>query len=340
MTGAGPALVSVIIPSYNTAKTIGLCIESVLGQTYTPIEVIVVDDASTDGTPEIARRYGCTVISQPRNLGPATARNRGIEASGGSILFFLDADVALAPDAIEQTVRIFQENPSYGGVWGIYGPRPLVDDGVVEWVQILRGHYRQLQKLGAATTPHLAGGAVRRRVIEEIGGFDGSLAANYNEDTEFGLRLAGNFPMVRTPAVVGYHDDDDQISSVLRKYFRRAVSLVPLFMTQRRLRPGRETTHRPQQIVSIFLAVVTSPLPLFSAYLAVIPLAFLAWFVLSDLRLLAFVRRTAGWRLVVPCALLGGVYSLTISVAALCGGLRYLVDPRFRRRYRLELVTG
>jgi glycosyltransferase involved in cell wall biosynthesis len=334
MIGSTPALVSVIVPSYNTEKTIGLCVESVLAQTHLRIELIVVDDASTDRTPEIARHYGCTVIQQPRNRGPAAARNRGLEASKGSILFLLDSDVALAPEAIANAVQILEENPDYGGVWGIYGARPLVDDGVVEWVQILRGHYRQIQKLGPTTVGHFAGGAIRRRVFDELGGFDELLPANYNEDTDYGLRIAENFPMVRTPAVVGFHDDDDRVSPVLRKYFRRAVSLVPLFVTQRSRRPGREATHRPQEVAAVFLATASAPLPFFSAQLLVVPLAFLAWFVGAELRMLGFVRRTAGWRLVLPCVLLGYLYNLTIAVAAIFGILRYLVDPRFRRRYR------
>jgi glycosyltransferase involved in cell wall biosynthesis len=336
---AEPTLVSVIVPSFNTEKTIGLCIESVLAQTYPRIEIIVIDDASTDRTPVIARGYDCTVIELSGNKGPATARNRGIAASGGGILFFLDSDVALAADAVENAVRILEENPTYGAVWGVYGARPLVDDGVVEWVQVLNQRYRQFRKLGPALTGHFAGGAIRRRVVDELGGFDEGLAANYNEDTEYGLRIAERFPMVRTETVVGFHDDDDQVLSVLRKYFRRAVWLVPLFLSQRALRPGREATHRPQELAAVFLATASVPLVIFSPALAVVPLAFLAWFVCADLRRLAFMRRSAGWRLVLPSMALGYAYSLTISVAALSGGLRYLVDPRFRRRYRSRLAT-
>ncbi|QSB12894.1 glycosyltransferase family 2 protein [Natronosporangium hydrolyticum] len=335
MTGSGSALVSVVIPSFNTARTIGLCLESVLAQTYPDIEVVVVDDASTDATAEIAERYGCLVIRRSRNQGPAVSRNRGIAASSGEIVFFLDSDVALAPDAVENAVRVLTENPSYGAVWGIYGARPLVDDGLVERVQVLRAHYRQRRKLGPTSIGHFAGGAVRRVVIDRLGGFDERLSANYNEDTEYGLRIADHFPMVRTDTVIGYHDDDHQVSAILRKYLRRAASLVPLFITRRGLRPGREATHRPPEIAAAFLATATLPLPAFSWYLAVAPLGFAAAFIVADLRMLAFVRQTAGWRLLAPCVSLGYLYSLGISVAALYGSLRYLVDPTFRRRYQL-----
>ncbi|WP_198348038.1 glycosyltransferase family A protein [Plantactinospora sp. KBS50] len=327
-----PALVSVIVPCLNTAKTIELCIKAVLAQTYSSVEMIVVDDGSTDGTAEIARRHDCTVIQLPSNIGTGPARNRGIAASRGSILFFLDSDVALAPDAVANAVRILEENPGYGGVWGVYADRPLVDDGLVERVQVLHAHYRQIRKLGPARTGHFAGGAIRRSVVDEVGGFDEKLGP-INEDTEYSLRIAERFPMVRTTEIVGYHDDDDKVSSVVRKCFKRAMRLVPLALTKRDSRFEREATYRPQEVAAVFLGTVTLPLAVFSVYLLAVPLAFLAWFVAADRGRLGFVRRNAGWRLVLPCVALNYTYCLTISAAALSGGLCYLVDPRFRRRW-------
>ncbi|BCJ58141.1 hypothetical protein Jiend_15630 [Micromonospora endophytica] len=232
-------------------------------------------------------------------------------------------------------MKIFEENPAYGAVWGVYGDRPLVDDGVVEWVQVLYGHYRATRKLGPARTGHFASGAIPRRVIDEIGAFDERLLGQYaNEDHEFSLRIAEHYPVTRTLSVIGYHDDDDQLSSILRKLYRRASSLVPLIFKQRELKPEREATHRPAEVAAAFLATVSLPLALVSPYLAVVPVAFLAWFIGVDLPLLNYVRRTAGWRMVPPSALLSFVYGLAISAGALSGGLRYLLDVRFRQRYR------
>ncbi|BCJ58140.1 hypothetical protein Jiend_15620 [Micromonospora endophytica] len=92
-----PPLVSVVIPCHNSKKTIALSVLSALNQTYQPIEVIVVDDASTDETPQLVKKLDCTLIELTDNVGAGPARNRGIAASRGEILFFLDSDVALAP---------------------------------------------------------------------------------------------------------------------------------------------------------------------------------------------------------------------------------------------------
>jgi glycosyltransferase involved in cell wall biosynthesis len=336
----GDPLVSVIVPCHNSTKTIALCLDSVLSQTYPHIELIVVDDASTDETPAIVSRFDCTLVQLRKNAGAGIARNRGIAASRGDVLFFLDSDVALARDAVDNAVRVLGENPGSGAVWGIYGDRPLVDDGVVERVQVLHGHYRQSRDR-SVVTGHFAVGAIRRLVVDEIGGFDERLFGQWtNEDHEFGLRIAAHFPVMRALTVVGYHDDDDRMSSVVRKRFGRAVSLMPLIFRQRDLKPEREALHRPREIVAVLLAAATVPLPILSPYLAVVPAAFLAGSAAANLPLLRFVLRSAGWRVAVVTALLSCVYALAVGLGGMTGAVRYLVDPRFRRRYQTAAATG
>lgn len=334
MTGSERALVSVIVPCYNSTKTIALCLESVLSQTYSRVELIVVDDCSTDETASVADTYDCTVVRLAENSGAGIARNRGIAASSGDVLFFLDSDVALAPDAVANAVRVFEENPASGAVWGVYGDRPLVNDGIVEQVQVLHGHFRQIQPR-PVLTGHFAVGAIRRRVVEAIGGFDERLTGQWaNEDHEYGLRIAEHFPVARAVDVVGYHDDDDRMSSVLRKRFGRAVSLVPLILLQRDLKPEREALHRPPEILAITLTTATLALPFLTPALAVLPAAGLAWFLWVNLPLLGYVRRAAGWRVVLVTTALNYLYGLAVSAGGATGALRYLVDPAFRRRYR------
>ena len=88
--GAG---VSVIIPVYNGNRHLAAAVDSVLDQTVSPLEVIVVDDGSTDGTPRVAAAYGDAVVYlRQDNGGTGAARNRGVEHSSGQLLAFLDAD--------------------------------------------------------------------------------------------------------------------------------------------------------------------------------------------------------------------------------------------------------
>jgi len=117
---SGPAqapVVSVVVPSYNSARTIGACLEALLAQeTGVPYEVIVAD-SSTDATPAVVARFAPRVrlVRSATRLFPGPARNLGIAAARGAILAFTDADCVVAPDWIEQVHRAHAAHDAVGG---------------------------------------------------------------------------------------------------------------------------------------------------------------------------------------------------------------------------------
>lgn len=120
-------MVSVIIPVYNGECFLREAIESVLAQTYRPLELIVVDDGSTDRTSEIARSYAqISYIRQP-NGGVAAARNRGIQATSGEYLAFLDSDDVWLPGKLALQMEAFEVDPT---------------------IEIVSGHVEQFVSLG------------------------------------------------------------------------------------------------------------------------------------------------------------------------------------------------
>src|SRR5690606_33035643 len=132
MTALDVPRVSVIIPNHNKARTLRACLASVLAQTNPPAEVIVVDDASTDDSRAIIREFPVRLICLDVNQGAAAARNAGARSATGDVLFFLDSDIALAPDALANALRVLREHPECAMVQGIYDWRPLVVDSRVE----------------------------------------------------------------------------------------------------------------------------------------------------------------------------------------------------------------
>ena len=99
-------LISVIMPAYNALPYIDQAIRSVLDQDYPNIELIVVDDGSRDGTPELAEQFGDRVkVLRQKNAGPAAARNKGIAASRGDFIAFLDADDVWLPGKASMQVQ-------------------------------------------------------------------------------------------------------------------------------------------------------------------------------------------------------------------------------------------
>ncbi len=118
MTNTNP-LVSVIIPVYNCDRYLAQAIESVLAQTYQPIEIIVVDDGSTDNTSEVAKSFGAAVQYYFQiNSGSAAARNRAIELAKGDFFAFLDADDLWVEDKLTRQMAAFANNPNLDIVFG------------------------------------------------------------------------------------------------------------------------------------------------------------------------------------------------------------------------------
>jgi glycosyltransferase involved in cell wall biosynthesis len=112
-------LVSVMIPVYNGAAYLGEAIESVLAQTYRPLELIVVDDGSDDGSDEVARVYGDDLLYvRQRRGGNGAARNRALEHATADFFAFLDADDRFTPEKLERQMATLQANPELDMVFG------------------------------------------------------------------------------------------------------------------------------------------------------------------------------------------------------------------------------
>lgn len=114
-------LVSVLVAVYNAEATLARCLDSLLGQTYSRLEILCVDDCSTDGSLSVLQQYAETdsrinVFRQQRNQGQAVGRNVALRAATGSLTAFLDSDDWLAPDAIAQAVDVFRRHPQAGCV--------------------------------------------------------------------------------------------------------------------------------------------------------------------------------------------------------------------------------
>ncbi len=168
-------LVSVVIPCYNQAEYLGEAIESVLEQIYSRVEVIVVDDGSTDESAGIARRYSGVKCVQQENRGVAEACNTGLRHSGGEFVMFLGGDDRLTRDAVQTHLNCFGRHAEAGFVAGdidliasdgsYYGsPRSPLGQG---------DQYHQLLEVN-----HVANTIAvmfRRIVFDQVGYFDTKL---------------------------------------------------------------------------------------------------------------------------------------------------------------------
>ena len=204
--------VSVIIPTYNRAWCLSEAIESVLSQTFQDMELIVVDDGSTDETPALLSQYGdrLRVLHQP-NQGVSAARNSGIQAAHGDLIALLDSDDTWQPDKLARQVDFFDRQPQARicqteEIWIRRGKR-------------VNPKHRHRKPSGDIFEASLAlclvspsAVMMRRNLLEEMGGFDESLPAC--EDYDLWLRVSLCYPihLLDEPLVIKRGGHDDQLS--------------------------------------------------------------------------------------------------------------------------------
>ena len=186
-------LVSVVIACHNHGQFLGQAIESVLAQSYRNVEIIVVDDGSTDNTAKVATRYREVRYIYQENAGPSAARNAGFRESRGQFLVFLDADDRLLSNALDVGVSCIRAHPECAFVSGHC--RVIDANGAAlpspRQLRVERDHYLQLLRGG---TYIWCPGTVlyQRQVFDFVHGFD---PAHRVEDYELYLRITRDFPV-------------------------------------------------------------------------------------------------------------------------------------------------
>jgi hypothetical protein len=183
--------ISVIIVTYNSAACVAACVESVLAQKGTAFEIIVVDNASADGTVACLKTMPCRVVSSAENLGFGRGNNLGFSASGGRYIYLLNPDARLvAEDSLAEICRCLDANPR----WGMAGTMIRSAAGDIESPPATeypgaRHVHRDFSKLpGHIAWIMGASMIIRREVYEKLGGFDPGFFL-YSEETDFCLRL-------------------------------------------------------------------------------------------------------------------------------------------------------
>lgn len=195
---------SVIIPAYNARLELKQCLQALHSGEICPDECIVVDDGSTDGTKALAESFGARVLDTAGRCGPAVARNTGATEARGDILFFIDADVIVHPDALSRVIGDFQDT-SLEAVIGSYDDTPAAP-GVVSQFRNLLHYYTHQAACRDATTFWSGCGAIRREIFLSVNGFDASYCRPAIEDIELGYRLyAAGKRLALDPAIQAKH---------------------------------------------------------------------------------------------------------------------------------------
>lgn len=220
--------VSVIIPNYNYGRFLRESVESVLAQTYSCGEIIVVDDGSQDESLSVLEGFGDRVkVVRQQNRGVGCARNEGARIATGDLLAFLDADDIWYPTKIERQVRMFEADSDLGLV--TCGMEEFAPDGKIIGLY-LEGKSGWCKEAFLRFEPVVAGpgstSLVRRSVFESVGGFDERKELHPSEDWEISYRISTVAKIGFLPEVlVGYRNHGGNGHLRINR-FERAMTLA------------------------------------------------------------------------------------------------------------------
>ncbi|WP_025209156.1 glycosyltransferase [Hippea sp. KM1] len=208
--------VSVILPTYNREKTVSRAIESVLAQTFTDFELIIIDDGSTDNTKEIVNKFKDERIVYVRyneNRERSAARNSGIKISRGKYIAFLDSDDEWIRDKLKKQVNLVENSKEnvgvvytgYTQVWDNLNGRKITNP-FIDSVEKLEGNIYEELKKGDFVLPSSV--LVKKKVFEKVGLFDEKIYAGEAWDLWVRISEKFLFSFIEEPLVVRYINND------------------------------------------------------------------------------------------------------------------------------------
>jgi GT2 family glycosyltransferase/glycosyltransferase involved in cell wall biosynthesis len=326
-----PPRMTVIIPVYNAIGSLDRCLDALARSLLKDFELIVVDDHSTDGSEKIAQQRCGNFVRLEKNAGQGAARNRGAAMARSDLLFFLDSDVLVEPDTLDNILQVLAREPDAAATFCSYQSDTPAKNFASQYKNLLHHYTHQVSRREAAT---FCGGfgAIRRDVFLQMGGFDEIFRAM--EDVELGYRLhqAGHRVLL-SPQIQLTHTKRYTLASLVRAdVFQRAIPWTRI-MLQRRIFQ-RDLNLRGNHQASLIVLLLMLLAPFFPApilpNLVVTEAILLVVFILLNQRFLAFLWRSrGGWFALRSVPMLGLQYGYS-GVGLVLGVFGFMGDVLLR----------
>jgi glycosyltransferase involved in cell wall biosynthesis len=220
--------VSVVVPVHNCSKTISKCLTSLTNLDYPCFEIIIVDDGSTDETPQICADYAQVKTIRIVKSGASKARNVGISESGGEFIAFTDGDCIVEPDWLSELEKGFT-GPRIAGVGG---DQKCPDDetqfgviihGFLKSIGFVADYVKTDKVMNETEHNPTCNGMYRKEVLEEVGGFDESLWPGEDVDLDLKIRKRG-YRLIYNPAACVAHYRPGSYAGFARMLYRYGMA--------------------------------------------------------------------------------------------------------------------
>jgi glycosyltransferase involved in cell wall biosynthesis len=285
---------TLIIPVRNAKAYFSDCLHSISRSRIQPDQLIIVADGEPEDDLHLARSSGAVVLRTPTPRGPAYARNLGAKYASCDILLFIDADVMIKVDTVEQVQRFFFEHPEYDAMIGSYDDKPGAPNFLSQYKNIMH-HWVHQHSLEEASTFWGACGAIRRKVFLEHDGFNTGYDRPSIEDIELGYRLKESGKRIRLQKSIQVtHLKEWRVRTLLRSdIFERAIPWSKLCLIKNKLTNDLNLSMSNRfSIVLVFLAMgMGAAVVVDKVFLAFSAICLLLLIVLHRRLYLFFLRR-------------------------------------------------
>jgi glycosyltransferase involved in cell wall biosynthesis len=344
-TGAttGQPKVSVVIPVYNGAETIGPVLEALYNSTYKNFEVIVVNDCSTDNCAEVLRsyadRYPHRLVAFDENRGVSRARNTGAAKARGEVILFIDADCIVLPNTIERAVERLGRGDSIC-VGGAYTCDPWDTDFFSIFQSLYVHHVETKVEHPDYIATHCM--AISKEVFDQYNGFieDSFIGHEASvEDVEFSHRLIADGHQLTRPADIqvrhmfGYNFVKSVRNAIKKSKYWTMYSLVNRDVTKDSGAASYELkVNVGTQVLNLFLVIAAL---LTQIWWLLLPVAFLYGVNLAvSYRLLRLFKRERGWWFLIRAAAYYQlVYPFIVAYGSFMGTVKFLWEVKLLKRY-------
>jgi len=323
-------MISIVIPTYNSERFMPALLDSVFKTWVEDMEVIIVDDCSTDNTVQIARNYlgielhrPVKLIQSEINSGPAKARNIGVRTAKGKIILFLDADVIVMDGTIQEVKDYFERNPSANCVIGVCATEPLNKGFVPRYMAMFEFIHLIGTRDNKVSVFAPRCGAIKKDFFEKIGGYNESYRGADVEDFELARRINKVDCIILNQKIRVKHQFAN-FKQAVRNYFKRTVMWVHLFFREKRLdNAGPSKPSNGIAAICAFLSFISLFFIPFINRAKYVSLSLLIVFLLSNMKWWNFMRKEAGFWFSAKALLLNYILGIDIVIAAIYGVIIY-----------------
>lgn len=262
---------SIVIPAYNCQKTILPLLSSLTSSRkvkFAEIEIVVVDDRSTDESGKVVKDYlvrkgrkfkSVKIVSLRKNQGPAHARNVGVRYANGKVILFLDADVILHSNTLYEVIRSFKNDPDLYALTGVWDKKQKSRKFFPQFKALRDWSYwineRDPKNYYYLFSTRIA--AINRELFLRLGGFDETYKAALVEDIELTYRIARRYAVVFNPKVIVHHEFEDFLP-IAKKYFWRSFYWSRIYRERKKFDPVATTSKEAVTTMSAGLLVIFS----------------------------------------------------------------------------------